>query len=353
MKFSYVPILKSKEAELKGYYFLDENIKNDILPLLELTRSRRSKNNPDGRIEIKFKAIQKSLGESRPFILDITSEASLGNAEITSMLDPDNGFQNWVSFIRSLPKVVVPCIHYVGAIDNDFKKQINDLYSFKDAVCFRVSNFEEEGISATQDFLQIVGERNVILVLDAIYVNKTSKDTVVLNARNFLNTISASLSSNAVVVFAASSFPKSITTDGKIDDERGKCHLLERALYKEVSSASPVKGKKIIYGDYGLIHPIVYDDFGRWIPRIDVVEDSEVFYYRKKIHDGGYVAAAKLVMADPRYRTLSVINLWADNEIAQAASGEPNGKSPSHWISVRLNMHITKQYLFLQYTSLL
>lgn len=40
MKYKYVPIIKTGNAETKGVNFLDDSIKDTITPIFELTRSR-------------------------------------------------------------------------------------------------------------------------------------------------------------------------------------------------------------------------------------------------------------------------------------------------------------------------
>lgn len=51
MKFIYFPILKSRVSELKAYEKLSYHDKQNILPIVELTRSRISKYNQGGSIE--------------------------------------------------------------------------------------------------------------------------------------------------------------------------------------------------------------------------------------------------------------------------------------------------------------
>lgn len=340
---NYIPILKTKEAELKAFYFLDEVIKGKILPLFELTRSRRSKNNPDGDINIKLKSLRNSLGISKRYILDISSDPALGNQQIVQMLNPNNGFENWVEFINSIEDEVIPCIHYVGELDRNFTSQINSLYRKNNIACFRVTNFSDEGEEVTKYVLQETKGRELILVLDASFIKQSDYNEKIKEVESFYNNIKQLLNSSIYLVTTSSSVPKSIATVGKKTINHGNIELLEYRFYKDLNKNL---NQKIIYSDYASVFPLYDEEFiGKWVPRIDIFHQENIFYYRFPILEGGYIAAAKKVVSDPNYSRLQQFELWADNEISSAFTGTPNGKSPAHWISVRINMYITKRLL--------
>ena len=56
--FNYFPILKTTDAELHAYAELPLRVQEKILPIFELTRSRRSKNNPDADSWIRIESIR-------------------------------------------------------------------------------------------------------------------------------------------------------------------------------------------------------------------------------------------------------------------------------------------------------
>ena len=55
-----------------------------------------------------------------------------------------------------------------------------------------------------------------------------------------------------------------------------------------------------------------------------------------------YVRAAKSIVRLAEFRTVRelVESVWGITQIQTAADGHPPALSPSHWISVRLNIHI-------------
>ncbi|EPK9976499.1 beta family protein, partial [Escherichia coli] len=49
-KFNYFPIMKTRDAELKAMSKLSSGVFDHILPIYELTKSRKAKIAPDGDI---------------------------------------------------------------------------------------------------------------------------------------------------------------------------------------------------------------------------------------------------------------------------------------------------------------
>lgn len=66
--YQYMPCFKTKDGEIKAYSNLSSNVKKSTLPLVELTRGRKSKKDQVGLIEKRTKKF-KSLFEGNPFIL--------------------------------------------------------------------------------------------------------------------------------------------------------------------------------------------------------------------------------------------------------------------------------------------
>ena len=110
----------------------------------------------------------------------------------------------------------------------------------------------------------------------------------------------------------------------------------------------------ISYGDYGSINPLRNDlVFTRgWRPRIDFpTSKNRIFYYReKRSKDKGgtyssygshYVSVAKKVVGNGAFEDIP--ESWGVKQIKSAARGFPPGKSPSFWISVRMEIHMLQQ----------
>jgi len=350
----YSPLIKTTAAELKAYQNLLPSIKKTILPIVELTRSRISKNNRTGALN---KQIEKMLDlfADTPFIIDLTTHIKLDNQEIEKMLhNTENGFSQWRLFIDRLRREglsnVIPVIHFNDdASPEDFILQIKEIEKSFIYAAFRFDVFDE---LAKKDYLSVLmanfkNKKNLFLILDAGFIPvlkwKESIDPIKRRINEILE-----LSKECNLISMSSCFPSSVISNGyggKNGKTEGGFELSEVLLYEEI-----LKGhENIIYGDYAGIHPVRYDvSGGAWVPRVDVPSYKEYFYYRCPRDEGGYVIAAEKVVNDKRYKRLPLDISWGDDEIESAARGVPNGKSPSHWISVRSNMHMCQQYLRMQ-----
>ena len=140
---------------------------------------------------------------------------------------------------------------------------------------------------------------------------------------------------------AVSGFPKSVFQHtGNCLDHEGHFDKLEPLFYDQLNALFP---GRLTYSDYCSVHPIRYEvTGGSWVPRVDFPMKAEYAYTRYRRIEGGYILAAQEMIAS---RWFAHFDCWGCREIFTASSGAPNGLSPSHWISVRINIHISRRIL--------
>ncbi|MCI6695050.1 MAG: beta family protein [Campylobacter sp.] len=322
MKYFYFPALKTRSSELKAFSKLEN--KNGILPILALTKSRISKNNPIGSIDKKMNELKEDF-KNIHFILDVSTEESLINSEIGDLLVSDDGFKNWVEFIKKYKrdfKNLIPCIHFSPDSSVDVKKQILNLDEFE-ILALRLPGDED-----LNEYLNIIDNREkIILILDCL--DKYNE----LNLSNDINNFKG-------LIYLASNFPKTLA------ENEGVIELKEQEYYlKNLSS-------KYCYGDYGCAYPVRYDMIARsWIPRIDIPvinNDEAVVYYKKNRTDENtsteeaYIKIAQKLWENEIIRRLNIVDNWGYKFFMDAAKyGTIFGKSPSFWISVRMNIYMS------------
>lgn len=347
-KFNYFPILKTTDSELNGFANLADEVKNNILPIFELTRSRRSKKNQEASINLRLEQLKQIVG-NRPFILDLTTENDLSNREIDEMLTHyQNGYEKWVQLVAKLKNQglnVIPIIHFNPYVLGDVKKEIQALEKLSPFLAFRVDVHDNE----LKEYLINIKKAcsntsNLIIILDGGFI---SIGAHLDNAPIFIpkiELINNSFFNMPKIVCSFSSFPpyvvmKDYGVDKNIDSFIISEFITEKNLPESVFG-----------GDYGSVHPIRYKTGGggTWIPRIDFIFNNKFKYYRYRREEGGYEKAAKGVLLDPEYSSITEIDTWGDQEILAAAGGYPGGLNPSHWISVRINLYITRHYLRLR-----
>ncbi|MBF4281085.1 beta family protein, partial [Vibrio anguillarum] len=83
--FIYFPITKTRDGELRCFEHSNDDDFSKILPIYELTKSRKTKKAPDGDIYRRMKQIAEIQGE-RPFILDLSTNEKYINPQIEQLL---------------------------------------------------------------------------------------------------------------------------------------------------------------------------------------------------------------------------------------------------------------------------
>ncbi len=339
----YSPILKTTQAEIKGYEKLAPEIKEKILPLFELTRGRRSKHDRFGDISKQVNKIFE-VSDGNRFILDLTTESFLSNLQIDRMLTShSNGYKVWCSYVKEIYQDnLIPIIHFnEKASIEDNNKQLEKLSDVSDVLAFRLYAEDSSVLDKFENINQH-GISEIIYILDMGYVfNDTISPSIINNIKTILEKY------NPYKIFvSSSSFPKNATEVAENgNNDEGSANLTEVQMFDEISKR--VDDNKVSYGDYACIHPKRIQQAGArgWYPRIDYPLENRWFYQRNPSRDYniGYINIANRVVSDERYLPIENYECWGDNEVISAAKGSPNGRSPVHWIAVRANIHMTRQ----------
>lgn len=336
----YFPALRTRDSELKGYQHLTDPVKDALLPVFEVTKSRRSKANPDGSLAVTVKRLLEVVAD-RPFIVDVTTLGSQSNAETVALLDPTGAFLNWRNFVAGLPKTCIPVVHLNDPFDrSEFVDQINALWQHVNAVALRIpTDYKYAGdVAAALEANERRPPGLVIVFADDGFVSQKGANAAADRCRMILGHFAGKAN---YVAALTSSFPNSVTMPAFGGGDASGAFTLEEVEVSDDLQLFGIEGAEILHGDYALICP---DDFDgtvtNWVPRVDVPLARRGYYHRYRRDAGGYVKAAKKALADPLYVGLPC---WADSCIQKAAADDPPGRSPSFWIAARLNYHITRQ----------
>lgn len=336
----YCPALRTRDSELRGYAQLASSVKDAVLPIFELTKSRRSKSNPDGSIAVTVSRLLEVIGD-RPFVVDVTSLGSQSNAETAMLLDPDDAFGRWRAFVKTLPKSCIPVAHLNDPFDLDeFSTQVNDLWLHRSAVALRIPT-DYEAVSDVANALTDNRTRRIgtiIVLADDGFVEQGKAAESARRCHEILNHFKNKAN---FVAPLTSSFPNSVMLPSFGGGDASGRFSLEEVSVSETIRAMGVEGAEVLHGDYGLICPEDFDGtVTNWVPRVDVPLTTTGYYHRYRRDAGGYVKAATKAKDDPMYAQLAC---WADECIHKAAAGSPPGRSPAFWIAARVNYHITRQ----------
>lgn len=350
----YIPILKTTASELKGFNQLDNEVKEKTTPLFELTRDRTHKQHyPEGRLE---SALEKALQaqSSGKMLLDLTSHESLSNSQIEKLFLQENGYANWVSFIKNTGQSdrIIPVIQIdadafyedKASADSNIKTQASELIKICPQIALRANlDIETDELITFIDiiFSSGISAENFIVLIDAEYIRPFTFKNYATEISNRIQLVQQNTKALNFAV-SASSFPKSVKESNYGEDEYGNFGIEEVSLHKALLDVIPA-GANLIYSDYASVHPVKYDTRGgSWVPRVDMPLSDQLYYYRYRRNEGSYKKAATKVCTDDKFK--DGVPSWGVEQII-AAQTKPEGNSPSHWIAVRLNIHMTTQLI--------
>ncbi len=348
-KIRYMPIIKTGDAEFRAINNLSGDVQNSITPLFELTKSRKSAKKEYGDICRRLDKLKEIYGD-RAFCLDLTTEKNLINYQIKELQDSNDGYAKWSEFLISVKKdfpQVIPIVMFrfmKGETEKEFysklKSQADLLNKHFDRVVYRFKYNYPAYEDDIKKLRENISSKKLISILDVGFMPNEK----VSNYERQVKPVIAKLNQLKLnqIVLASSSYPKIPTSYG--GEYEGEFPLDKLELYSCFGS--------IAYGDYATVHPVRSSQAGgnRWIPRIDMpTKEGTIFYYRSRKeedegrYDAAYTRVARKVVRKRSYQDTKnfIGNCWGIEQIVLAAAGEPQGLSPSFWISVRMNIHIT------------
>lgn len=346
-KYCYFPILRTKDAELRAIENLSKEAHDNILPIYELTKSRKTKKDPIGDIAKRMEQISK-IQEKLPFILDVTTDPQQTNTQTENFLLSSGGYEHWRLFLEAHATFlnIIPAIHIDQDDDNysetsAFVSLITKIFS---CMALRVpSGLDEDTYAEVLDSISPFLEscQLIIIVDNGCIRGKVKEEGLeetlddIYDSLSIITQLTIKNDIPAHIVCVSGSFPLVPSTEG--GDTYGYFKIYENNVFRELSSEFDGIG----FGDYASISPVQTDiKGGGFVPRIDISRSQAFFYHRYRRDKGGYIKCAQEVLADPDY---TKVNCWGDEEISLAAKGMPSGISPSFWISVRANRYMTQR----------
>lgn len=380
MGSEYFLLFKTAQAEFRTWAALSPDAKQHVFPIVELTRGRKIPKSGIGIAEEDWPTtpgiyqfsgnianVREAFKESENVIIDLTREEQLSCLEIYDLSKSENGYANWIAFLKAekgnfqnlIPTLLINPADQEN--EDDYKtnitKQLDELMNEFSGVAYRTSVLLDPyflyDFYVLKDRINnyIENGKHFWIELDHEFIHPGMG---LLHAAGTLSLIEkiAEILPGAQIVILSTSFPRSIADIG--DPEEDSFPLEEVFLFEEISRNSK-QGISISYGDYGSINPLRNDLVfarGGWRPRIDFpTSKKKTYYYREKREkniDGvisdyasHYVSVANKIIRNPLFEDIP--DSWGVKQIKAAANGFPPGKAPSFWISVRMEIHMLQQ----------
>ena len=339
LDYKYYPTLRTRHAELSGLKHLAFSAKEKILPILTLGEWPRSKG-----VE---RSIEKSneAFDSLPFIADLTTTpAYSNNALMQEMKDHSNAFKNWRKTVLEYENII-PVVQF-STSRRDFIQQALLFESENRKIVFRIKYFSQDTEQVIYALSAMNDIANALVVIDCQYI-RDSMVAYVAATISTINSLRREFPSVGISVLSTS-FPSSVIDySSSQEKEDGIINILELDLFNKIG------GEEVaIYGDHGSIHSVVYDPSVRIpVPRIDYPTETTWYFERRNYDDStkSYEACAESMLS--KFPEIANPSCWGEEKILEASQGNVFSKGAASWISVRTNIHITKQIEYHSATS--
>ncbi|MCG1032942.1 hypothetical protein J5S76_13245 [Bacillus amyloliquefaciens] len=353
MNIKYYPVIKTTIAEIRALKNLGHDTWQSMTPIVELTKSRKGKNNQDASVYKKIDELCQVI-KSETLILDLTTIDSLSNEQIESFYDDSNNFENWCTFVEyvkgKLTGVLPVLLAYPDSSANELIAQAEKLCKHTRHVVIRIPIFEQGLATLFNTFLQVVQQRPYLIhsiIFDASYIKKRIEkkpfEYIVAFISYFYQKINGFYSGK--YIFCSEHYPGNITEylDKSHNQYENEVYYGNFELFEELNAELyKLNIPKVLYGDYACIHPFRNDVKAyNWIPRIDFPTKNAIFFSKVRRDVGGYDQCARNIVSLKEFKSDSLV-CWGKNEITQANLTKAGGLNPSYWISVRSNIHMSR-----------
>lgn len=359
----YIPIIKTGEAEIRAISKLPPSMLKFMRPIIELTRGRQKTMTEGERKIISYPFINR-LAKVKEYLagqtvfLDLTTDESLLSSEVYQLYEPDNGYENWRSFVNAdigengFGKVI-PAVLFNWddeEFNHNFRKQVELLGEKHGEVMYRSSIQTKDCYDELPLILKYLPEKcDLWIILDGGYLQDAAVDLAYQRCTKRIQNIQSEIlkGRNANFVVVATSYPERVH-----DYSDGNPIFITNAevkLHEALKTGFP----DLYYGDYAGINPIRKDlvVMARgWIPKIDIpLEDKTMVYWRRRPtgtteYRTTYIMVAEDVVNDPEF-PIELRGQWGIDEIVRCADGDVSSSVPGFWISVRMYNHMYQQLI--------
>lgn len=356
----YCVIAKTAQAELRAMSNLSRTVLDKILPIVELTRGRKTTSKDTKEVSYPYcKLIErvKEIFRGCDIAFDVTSLEALSSPEIDELFGFKDGYSAWIKLLDDLKvencfKSIIPSVLLNYDDDNfedNVKSEIQQLNTRFDSIMYRYSIDNEDGI----EDLKLISnwfphDKELLVVVDCEFVPTSSINSTMTACKAIIQEIKSVLAQrNYKLALVSTTYPNNVTE--AYNEYEDDIPLGEIGLYNGVHA----EHSDVIYGDYGTVNPRRNDGIvmaNGWLPKIDVALPSLVYFKRRRrpkgvtAYSSTYELVARLATADSRF-PLSLIDIWGIRQIVDCSMGSVPSSKPSFWISVRMNTHVSQQVL--------
>ena len=244
----YFPILVSKKGEIVALQHLEQNVKDEISPVIEVIDASIIKKNKNGGFEYKndlekfFKTHWSFFGNQVIMDFSLFQRWDLHSEKIRELL---------IYLINSGVNIVPSIQKNSSKIYSEIVKELVDDYSCN--VCVRTSILLDGFYQFNNDIKELgvgfkIRPKNIVLLLDLTEVTIDNYKSSTDRAISTIESLNYPISEWSDVIVASSSFPENLT-DFLVSPPERRIKRYEWESWKIIASLDSLKEVK--YGDYG------------------------------------------------------------------------------------------------------
>lgn len=319
----YVPILKWKKGEQDAIKALSNEIKDSIIPLIEIQP------NCD---EDSYVTHMSNNWNNRFYYFDVEQE----------FLEIDNEIY-WKLLNKSNKDYVIPTV----LLDDELEIIVDINTYSKNGIAIRIfENDADEIEKKLEEISSKINPNNIDLIIDLHFIDETNYSSKKFFAKTFIGQI-PKVKSYRNVIISSSSFPQALT-----EIDKNAINLLERleyTLWKDCYKKWISNNIELIYSDYCINHP----DYFKFIPGMKpsfniryTTNDNFIIIKGEMVEKGGLninnVTPLCKLLVDSKY-FLGADYSWGDDYIyKRSIDGAKEGPGNlTNWRTVGTNHHIT------------
>ncbi len=336
---NYVPTLAIRASEMNGLEFLPGATKDRLTPCVLLAPWANSSS-----LERAIDRVERAF-PNRNYFLDIDRDYQFTNMEsepqqqLAHLLDPADGFANWVEFVEQHDRIW-PCIQSRGQSEADIRKQIKAIQQIGRPYCMRIVRDRfphnmEEIIAA----FAAGGAADFAIVLEGGWTRDPL--SIALWFEGVIAENLQEIDANVPVILSCTSIPKMFSSFSGITH----VPFSNRQLVDQISRKS--NRTTVIYGDWGSTRPREVGGYGsRPLDRIDYPAGDAWYIARNKSEDWDFEdAASELIQKSGVWD--GSLGIWGEEMILKTTINEEIGiDTPQKNVAARVNIHLHRQAFY-------
>ncbi len=336
-RIHYVPTLGIRPSEMLAVEKSLVATKNNLKPCVILGPWYNSHD-----LENSIKRFEKAFPQ-RAYFLDIEKNYQSANpdrnalVEMRGLLDPANGYENWIDFITAYP-YIHPCIQYQGQTTAQIQQQIRAIKELERPYCLRI-DIHNIPPNMSDIMAALETETNYTVILEGGW--ESTPLNLMPSFSNIISTQLNALGPDIPIVISCTSFLKSFTTISGVQ----ATPFENRRLVNQLATIHNLN--RIVYGDWGSARPRDYaGGGGRPIPaRIDYPTKDAWHIARNQGQNWNYQMAAIQMMSDINWD--GNLSIWGEDMIIITSQNQASGiNSPQKNTTSRINIHLHLQAFY-------